>query len=103
MNECWCGTLADTISGMASCKFCVDKLKLQVGEMRIALEIASPSMAHTFSGHVYEDGKPVEWVDGCGKCRVMKILSTTEKRKCPVCEGRHPELCSACMGSGLEG
>lgn len=57
-----------------------DKLDVQLGEARTALEIASPSMVHTFSGHVYEDGNPVEWVDGCGKCRVMKILSKTEKR-----------------------
>lgn len=60
---------------------CPACLRLQLNEAHTALEIASPSMTHTFSGHVYEDGKPVEWVDGCGKCRVMKILSKTEKRK----------------------
>jgi recombinational DNA repair protein RecR len=26
----------------------------------------------------------------------------TEKRKCQVCDARSPEICSACMGTGLE-
>jgi hypothetical protein len=34
MNECWCDRLADGISGMASCKFCVDKLKLQIHDLQ---------------------------------------------------------------------
>jgi hypothetical protein len=55
-------------------------LELQLSEARVALEIASPSMVHTFSGHVYEDGKPVEWVEGCAKCRIMKILGAAEKK-----------------------
>lgn len=28
--------------------------------------------------------------------------STPEKRKCQVCDARSPEICSACMGTGLE-
>lgn len=69
---------------------CPACLRLQLNEAHTALEIASPSMTHTFSGHVYEDGKPIEWVDDCGKCRVMKILSKTEKRKCACAPGFPP-------------
>lgn len=52
-----------------------DAALLQLGEAKLALEIALPGMVHTFSGHEYVDGKPVEFVDGCGKCRAMKVLS----------------------------
>lgn len=68
-----------------------DDALLQLGQAKLALEIALPKMVHTFSGHVYADGKPVEFVDGCGKCRAMKVLAPTEKRNdvgttiCPWC------------------
>jgi hypothetical protein len=55
---------------------CYLDMKLQNSEMRIALEIALPSMAHTYSGH--ED--PSVWVEGCGKCRVARLLTNPIKR-----------------------
>lgn len=60
-------------------------------EMRTALEIALPSMAHTYSGH--ED--PSVWVDGCGKCRVASLLTNPLKRKCEWCGGTdsHASMC----------
>lgn len=71
----------------------MDEIKLQLGEAKFALEIALPGMVHTFSGHVYEDGKPVQFVDGCAKCRAMKVLGETEKRKC---EKGHAMLNDGC-------
>lgn len=58
----------------------IKELELQLSEARLALEIAHQGMVHTFSGHTYKDGKPVEFVDGCCKCRVEKCLAASDKR-----------------------
>lgn len=55
------------------------------GEMRLALEIAKPSTIHVLSGHVYgPDDKLAEFVDGCARCRIERILQQIEKRSDPV-------------------
>jgi len=71
---------------------CNDKLT----ELRTALEIALPEMVHTFSGHVYEDGKLVEFVDGCGKCRALKALSNPMNRKNEQPIHPHPDPRCSC-------
>lgn len=44
------------------------------------MEIAKPSTVHVVSGHVYgPDEKLVEFVDGCARCRIEKILATEVK------------------------
>ena len=73
----------------------------KIEEQREALEIALPSMAHTFSGH----DDPSVWVDGCGKCRVARLLTNPSKRndepalKCEGCQQVKPDVlpyCSDC-------
>lgn len=57
------------------------KLELQLSEARLALEIAKPSTIHVYSGHVYgPDEKLVEFVDGCARCRIEKILTPEVKQ-----------------------
>lgn len=52
-----------------------DALLLRLNEARLALEIAKPSTIHVLSGHVYgPDDKLVEFVDGCARCRIEKLL-----------------------------
>lgn len=62
----------------------------KIAEMRDALEIAKPSMIHVVSGHVYgPDGKLVEFVDGCGRCRIENLLNDGVKRTCECIPGVH--------------
>lgn len=70
----------------------LERMKLQVSEMRLALEIAKPSTIHVYSGHVYgADDKLVEFVDGCARCRIEKILAEgSEKRHHEYCDSLDP-------------
>lgn len=62
----------------------------KIAEMREALEIAKPSTIHVVAGHVYgPDGKLVEFVDGCARCRIEKLLDDGVKRKCECIPGVH--------------
>lgn len=60
----------------------IDYVNRLNGEMRLALEIAKPSTIHVLSGHVYgPDDRLAEFVDGCARCRIERILQQTENRK----------------------
>lgn len=62
----------------------------KIAELRDALEIAKPSTIHVVSGHVYgPDGKLVEFVDGCARCRIENLLNDGVKRKCECIPGVH--------------
>jgi hypothetical protein len=66
----------------------------QNAEMRLALRIAKPSTIHVYSGHVYStDGELVEFVDGCARCRIEKILESplTDKLIADLEMNRDPE------------
>lgn len=80
----------------------IEGLLIQNAEMRKALEIAKPSTIHVLSGHVYgADDKLVEFVDGCARCRIEKILSEGAVKLNEVrpveadctCRCRAPETC----------
>jgi hypothetical protein len=73
-----------------------EQMTSMLREAKLALEIALPGMVHTYSGHDYEDGKLVEFVDGCGKCRAMKVLSNLSKRSVSV------PICGAPSDTGIQ-
>lgn len=65
-----------------------ESMRLQINEMRVALEIAKPSTVHVVSGHVYGlDGKLEELVDGCARCRIERVLISAERVWCGECGG----------------
>lgn len=64
------------------------KFMRQIVDLKLALEIALPGTIHVLSGHVYgADDKLVEFVDGCARCRIEKLLTPDLKRKHEVCKG----------------